>query len=121
MFNAINQMGFDTTADDLPPSTTLQPLPPGSSEGKFRFMKITHYYLTGSAAELVMKRVSGSEMWVSTARLEKIFLRKHTWRMWRGVGSFPLKAATQPDSSPLWDDAIPLTAGVRYALFKDSS
>ena len=95
MFNAINQMGFDTTADDLAPSTTLQPLPLGSSEGTFRFMKITHYYLTGSAAELVMKRVSGSEMWVSTARLERIFLRKHTWRMWRGVGLFPLNESCE--------------------------
>lgn len=31
---------------------------------KFSIIKITHYYLTGSAVELVMKHVSGLEMWL---------------------------------------------------------
>lgn len=66
VFSAVNQMGFSiTTNDDSSPSHDSAASSAGFlGEKKFRFIKITHYYLTGSAAELVMKRVSGSEMWV---------------------------------------------------------
>jgi hypothetical protein len=66
---AISQQGF-LPADGSSPSHPPLPLPLGSSESKsLDVWKVTHYYITGSAAELVIKRVSGWKMWLQTAKL----------------------------------------------------